>query len=173
MGAHIQRTEREMDVMDALMFQAEVKRNEKLLFRIAWSYLIQAQDVEDVVQDALMIAWEKRDTLRNPDQFRPWISRIVTNQCINVLRKRRRFSFFPLEEDTVALEMPEAYSPLTEAMNRLKPDQRIVILLHYADGYSVQDISNLLGIPTGTVQTRLHRARKHLKKALQVEWEEA
>ena len=51
--------------MDALIFQAEVRRIEKLLYRIAWSYMGNNQDVEDAVQDALVKAWEKRDTLRD------------------------------------------------------------------------------------------------------------
>ena len=137
--------------MDALMFQAEVKRVEKLLFRIAWSYLPQEQDTEDAVQDALILA----------------------RQCLNVLRKRRRYSFFPLEEDAVSFEMPEPVSPLQEAMNGLKPDLRLAVTLHYVDGYTVQQIADALGIPVGTVQTRLHRARKHLKKSLLIEWEES
>lgn len=125
------------------------------------------------MQDALILAWEKCDTLRDPSRFRPWISRIVARQCLNVLRKRRRYSFFPLEEDTVSFEMQEPVSPIQEAMNGLKPDLRLAVTLHYVDGYTVQQIADALGIPVGTVQTRLHRARKHLKKSLLIEWEES
>ena len=80
--------------MDAVTFQAEVKRIERLMYRVAWSYLGNNQDVEDAVQDAIVKAWEKRESLRRQEQFKPWLTRILVNQCKNVLRKRRKWSFF-------------------------------------------------------------------------------
>ena len=158
--------------MDAAMFQAQIKRVEKLLYRIAWSYLHNAEDVEDTVQDALIKAWEKRDTLRDMQQFTPWISRVVSNQCKDVLRKRKRWSFYPLAEDTVVLEMPEVEVPVLEAMKRLKPEYRLLMTLYYVDGYSVQELSESLGLAKGTVKSRMRSARKQLSITLQVEWEE-
>ena len=70
--------------MDAALFQTEVKRSKKLLFRIAWSYLGHSQDVEDVVQEAITIAWSKRNSLRDEKQFRPWLVQILCNQCKNM-----------------------------------------------------------------------------------------
>ena len=84
--------------MDALTFQAEIRRIEKLLYRIAWSYMGNNADAEDAVQDALIKAWEKRDSLRDLKQFRPWMARILTNQCKDLLRTRKKWSFCPLEE---------------------------------------------------------------------------
>lgn len=158
--------------MDAVTFQSEAKRIEKLLYRVAWSYLGNNQDVEDAVQDALMKAWEKQGTLRDQGQFRPWLTQILENQCKNMLRRRKRLSFYPLEEGTVAVEMsPEAWH-VHDAMLHLKPEQRMVMTLFYLDGYSIAEIAETLGRPVGTVKTRLHSARKQLKKILLVEWEE-
>ena len=84
------------DVVNAVMFQAEIRRIEKLLYRIAWSYLGNNADVEDAVQDALIKAWEKRSSLRDMKQFKPWITRILMNQCKDQLRKRKKWSFYPL-----------------------------------------------------------------------------
>lgn len=66
--------------MDAVTFQAEVKRIERLMYRVAWSYLGNNQDVEDAVQDAIVKAWEKRERLRRQEQFKPWLMRILVNQ---------------------------------------------------------------------------------------------
>ena len=157
------------------MFQAEALRIEKLLFRIAWSYMGNNPDVEDAVQDALIKAWEKRskrDTLRDLKQFRPWMARILTNRCRDMLRKRKRWSFYPLEEDTSQVEMPEIETPILEAIKKLKPEQRLVMTLYYVDGYSIQEITEALGIPSGTVKTRMRNARKHLSRILLIEWEE-
>ena len=117
--------------MDALTFQAEVKQVQKLLFRIAWSYMGNLQDVEDVVQDAIGMAWAKRNTLRDESQFGAWISRILANRCKNVLRKRKLMSFFPLEEDSVTVDPPVIETPVEEALNSLPPELRLVMSLHY------------------------------------------
>ena len=158
--------------MEAELFQAEARRIEKLLFRIAWSYLDNDQDVEDAVQDALIKAWEKRNSLRDIRQFKPWMTRILSNQCKDMLRKRKRWSFFPLEEDTAQVEMPETGSAVLEAMKKLKPELRIVMTLHFVDGYSIQEMTEALGIPSGTIKTRMRNARKQLGRTLLIDWEE-
>ena len=158
--------------MDALMFQAEVRRIEKLLYRVAWSYMGNNADVEDAVQDALIRAWEKRDTLRDLKQFRPWMARILTNRCRDMLRKRKKFSFIPLEDAAAQeVEPPEPDAPVLEAVKKLKPEFSLLITLHYVDGNSIQDLADNLGIPESTVETRMRSARKQLGRTLLVEWE--
>ena len=88
--------------MVALTFQEEVRRIEKLMYRVSMSYLGNTEDAADAVQDTLEKAWEKRNTLSHPEQFRPWTMRILANRCKDVLRKRRRKSFYPPEEHTAA-----------------------------------------------------------------------
>lgn len=158
--------------MDALTFQAEVRRIEKLMYRVSMSYLENTEDAADAVQDTLAKAWEKRGALSRPEQFKPWAMRILVNQCKDVLRKRRRRSFYPLEEDTVSVEMPAPQPPVLEAIHALKPELRLVMVLHYVDGCSVEEIARSLGLPLGTVKTRMRSARKRLRQTLLVEWEE-
>ena len=158
--------------MDALTFQAEVRQIEKLMYRVSMSYLGNAEDAADAVQDTLVKAWEKRNVLSRPEQFKPWTMRILANRCKDVLRKRRRKSFYPLEENTATVEMPPPQPPVMEAIRELKPEWRIVMILHYADGLTVQNIADSLGIPLSTVKTRMRCARKRLKQTLLVEWEE-
>ena len=157
--------------MDALTFQTEVRRIEKLMYRVGMSYLGNNDDVADAVQDALAKAWEKRNHLKKLEQFKPWMMRILTNRCIDMLRKRKRISFFPLEDDTVVVDMPSPLSPVMEAISQLRPELRLVVTLHYVDGYSISEIAESLGIASGTVKTRLHAARKRLSHTLLVEWE--
>ena len=160
------------DVVDAVMFQAEVRRIEKLLYRIAWSYLGNNADVEDAVQDTLIKAWEKRASLRDIKQFKPWMARILMNQCKDQLRKRKKWNFYPLE-DAAAEEVnpPEPDAPVLEAMRKLRPELNLIITLHYVDGYSIQEVASSLGIPESTVKTRMRSARKQLGRTLLIEWE--
>ncbi len=160
----------ENNVVDALMFQAEVRRIEKLLYRVAWSYMGNNADVEDAVQDALIRAWEKRDTLRDLKQFRPWMARILTNRCRDMLRKRKKFSFIPLEDAAAQeVEPPEPDSPVLEAVGKLKPELRTLVTLHYVDGYSIQEMAEDLGIPENTVKTRMRSARRQLGRTILLE----
>ena len=142
------------------------------MYRMSMSYLNNQEDAADAVQDTLARAWEKRRFLARKEHFKPWVMRILTNQCRDVLRKRRRRSFYPLEEDSVTVEMPEPQPPVMAAIGALKPEWRAVVLLHYVDGYAVQEIAQSLGIPSGTVKTRLRAARKRLSQTLLVEWGE-
>lgn len=158
--------------MDALTFQAEVRRIEKLMYRVSMSYLSDVEDAADAVQDTLAKAWEKRNILSRPEQFKPWVMRILVNQCKDVLRKRRRRSFYPLEEDTASSDPSVPQPPVMEAIQALKPELRTVMVLHYVDGHAVQEIASSLGVPLGTVKTRMRSARKRLKQTLLVEWED-
>ncbi len=156
------------------MFQAEIRRIEKLLYRIAWSYMGNHADAEDAVQDALIKAWEKRDTLRDTKLFRPWMTRILSNQCKDLLRRRKKWNFRPLEDAAAQeAEIQEADAPVLEAMKKLKPELSLLITLYYADGYSIRELSDTLGIPEGTVKTRMRNARRQLGRILLVDWEEA
>lgn len=158
--------------MDALLFQAETQRIEKLLYRIAWSYLSDQQDAEDAVQEALIKAWSRRGTLRDIRQFRPWMARILSNQCRDMLRRRKRWSFYPLKEDIAQVDMPDVETPVLEALKRLKPELRILMTLHYVDGLTIEEMTEALGLPSGTIKTRMRSARRQLGSILSIEWEE-
>jgi len=157
--------------VDAGTFQEKVTAMEKVLYRVALSHLRQMQDAEDAVQEAIALAWEKRESLRNSDQFSGWLYRILVNQCRQTLRRKKRFSFYPLQEDT-AMQQPQESDSVKEAMEKLPPDIRTLMMLRYLDGYAMREIAEALGLPLGTVSTRLSRGRKKLKELLSVEWED-
>ncbi|MEG2605298.1 MAG: RNA polymerase sigma factor [Clostridia bacterium] len=159
--------------MDAVTFQAEAMRLEKLMYHVSYSILRNNEDCADAVQEALTRAWQKRGSLRSMERFRPWLMRILVNQCNDMLRKVKKRSFFPLQEDTVAIEPPQSPVPLQEALDSLKPEWRVVISLHYLEGYSIQEMSDMLAIPTGTIKTRMRFGRERLSILLREEWEEA
>ena len=142
------------------------------MYRVSMSYLSDVEDAADAVQDTLAKAWEKRNILTRPEQFKPWVMRILVNQCKDMLRKRKRRSFYPLEENTASIDPLAQQPPVMEAINALKPELRVVMVLHYVDGYAIQEIASSLGVPLGTVKTRMRSARKRLKQTLLVEWEE-
>ena len=158
--------------MDAITFQREAMRLEKLMYHVSWSILRSNEDCADAVQEALVRAWQKKHTLRSMDRFKPWLMRILVNQCNDMLRRQKKRSFFPLDETAASIAAPEEPLDLMEAIGRLKPERRLVIVLHYMEGCTVEEISAMTGTPSGTVKARLSAARKQLGRMLQDEWEE-
>ncbi len=152
--------------MDAQTFQREALQHEKLLYHISYALLRSSQDCADAIQEALLRAWQSRDTLKSMDAFRPWLCRILANTCKDMLRRKRRVTFVPLEE-----EMPDQREQgdgiaLREALDRLSPEQRACITMYYLDGLSVGEISQTLSLPEGTVKSRLAYGRNHLESLL-------
>lgn len=147
--------------MDRDFFAASVQDMERSLYCIARSYLRCEADCEDALQTALLRAWEKRHTLRQPQYFRTWLTRILINTCKETLRRQKR--------ETPAAVFPEAAAPqgadiaLWDAMRVLDEKYRIVIILYYRDGYDISDIACILRTTQGTVKSRLSRARQQLK----------
>lgn len=145
---------------------------EKLMYHICHAYLESPADQADAVQEALIKAWQKRNTLHDEAQFRPWLIRILRNQCKDMLKKRKRESLYPLAEETALVPGPEPDAPVIEAIAHLKAEQRLVIHLHYLQGCSLSEMAVLLQVPVGTVKSRMRSARKALGRTLFVEWEE-
>lgn len=158
--------------MDAMTFQREAMQLEKLMYHVSWSILRSNEDCADAVQEALTRAWQKKHTLRSMDTFKPWLMRILVNQCNDMLRRRKKRSFFPLDEAAQAVAAPEQPLELMDAIGQLRPEWRVVIVLHYLEGCTVQEISAFTGTPAGTVKSRLKSARQQLGRLLKDEWEE-
>ena len=153
--------------MDRQFFIASAQAMERSMYCIARSYLRCEADCEDALQNALLRAWEKRSTLREERYFRTWLTRILINSCKETLRRQRR--------ESPSADFPEAAAPqggdpaLWESLRALDEKYRIIIVLHYRDGYSVREIASILRVPESTVKTRLFRARQQLKSLLERE----
>lgn len=157
--------------MDAVTFQTQALALERLMYHVSRSMLRSDADCADAVQEALTRAWQKRATLRSPDRFKPWLMRILVNTCNDMLR-RRKHQPLPVQEEQLAQEADRG-DPLSvrEAIDCLKPEWRMVILLHYLEGCTVSEIAQMLSMPEGTVKSRLMYARKRLCTLLKEEWE--
>ena len=153
--------------LDALTFQTEAMKLEKLLYHISWSMLSDNEDCADAVQEALTRAWQKRGTLQSMRAFRPWLTRILYNVCVDMLRGRRQLANEPLDENIAAADPPERIGDdMLEALRRLSPEQRTAVVMHYMEGYKLREIARMLDIPLNTVKSRLLYARIYMKQNL-------
>ena len=137
------------------------------LYHVAYSILWNDADCADAVQDALAKAWVSKDKLCSYESFEAWIVRLLINTAISQLRRRKRFHLVPLED---GLEASEERAPedidLRNALRKLKDKYRLLLVLHYQDGYSLSEISEIMDISEKLVKSRMHQARYELKKLL-------
>ena len=154
-------------------FECRLAESSTLAFRVAFSVLRNRQDAEDVAQEAFVRAHRSFHQLRDRERFRAWLVRMTWRLAIDHLRsaKRRtareqlhvRSSFS--STDDLAAESERA-SQLWAAIDALSTKLRIVVVLAAMDGHDIHEVAALLGVPEGTVKSRLFMARKKLKEQL-------
>ena len=147
-------------------FVAGIEEYSDMMYRVALSILRNEEDCRDALQDAVLKAWEKRTTLKDEQSFKPWLTRIVINNCNNVLRRRRRI---------VALDdIPEPSSPppdptLSMVLESLPESLRLPLVLVYSEGMSYAEAAQAMRVPVGAIRGRIHRAKEQLRKELREE----
>ena len=156
--------------MDKEAFARRVLARERTLYCIART-LLPPRECEDAVQNAVLRAWEKLSSLRDESSFDTWLARILTRECYAILRARRRDALTAQAAAQLLVPIDDtAYERrLTDALNRLSPQDRLLLLLHHDEGYSLAEVARITGAPQGVLKMRLHRARNRLLKLLKEE----
>lgn len=154
--------------MDKETFSHRVLTMERTLYCIARS-MLPPDDCQDAVQSAVLRAWERLKTLREEAAFEVWLMRILTRECYAIRRERKQsVPIGELSESLLASARDTAREyELTDALNALRPEDRLLILLHHDKGYSLSQVSHITGIPQGVLKMRLHRARVRLRNLLE------
>lgn len=143
--------------------------SERQLYSTAKTILFNDQDCGDAIQETIVKAFSKIETLRNDRYAKTWLIRILINECYTLLRKSNKL--VSLEEMWERAENEGDgkmdYSDLYKAVNALKEELRLPIILYYIEDFSIKEIAQILEITEGAVQKRLARARGKLKRDLQ------
>lgn len=137
------------------------------LYRLSYAQLWQRADREDAVQETLRRAWEKRQQLKDEKALKPWLIKILLNECHNIQRKSRRV--IPLEEIPLPPPPEDADGELHDMILGLPEKLRLPVVLIFMEGMTAAQAAGILRVPQGTVHSRVHRAKQILKKS----WEEA
>ncbi len=154
-------------MVDEQTFVCEVEAMERTLYRVSRTYLPRWEDCADAVQEALSKAWAKR-AQAEPGYFRPWLVRIVINECHNLYRRRKRILYTAeVEPAPQASVLDDPARQLRQALETLPEKLRLPLVLHHLEGFSVEEVARILRIPEGTVKSRLHQARGALKTELE------
>lgn len=166
---------------DERAFEAIVAHYQQAVFALAYRMTYDAARAEDMAQEVFLRLWRKFASFHTGRPLRPWLMRLATNTCINLLKKRRipTVSVHADEDgrarepaDTAAIapevaERREMLGRLEDAIAQLPDDYRLVVTLRHVQGLSYDEIVEALGWPLGTVKVRLFRARERLRQIME------
>jgi len=142
---------------------------------IAFRILRDFDHADDAVQVALLTAWREIGALRDPELFEPWLHRILTHACYAEARRRRRWSERIRILPTEPVHGPDEYltvearDQLERVFRRLTVEQRAVLVFHHYLGLPLPEVAERLGIPLGTVKSRMHHAKRALRAGLEAD----
>lgn len=168
---------------DCDAFEQLLRRYEGTVWRLCYRMTANEEDAADLTQEAFLRIWQKLPEFRLQAAFSTWLYRLTTNLCLDFMRGRKRRPTVPLErEDEEQTPLPEPKDPaptpeeaalaseeqrrLRRALAGLSPEQRELLALRAVRDLNYAQIAELLGVPEGTVKSRLARAREALRKKL-------
>ncbi|MBS4175596.1 sigma-70 family RNA polymerase sigma factor [Bacillus sp. FJAT-49736] len=144
-------------------FDKLIRAEQEKLYRVAYSYVKNEQDALDIVQDTIIKSYKSFHKLSEIEYFSTWITRILINTALDHLKKNKNVIPLDLapfisgynEEDFSITKMD-----ISSIFEKLKPQQKTLIILRFYYGYSIQEISELMDKPEGTIKSQLHRTLK-------------
>ena len=160
---------------DDSAFSELVDLDGNVCYAIAFRILRDAERAQDAVQQAFLLAWRELPQLRDPERFGPWLHRLLVNACYDEMRRHRRWSTriraLPMEGPGGPDQMLSVVDrdTLDRAFERLTPQHRAVFVLHHHAGLPLAEIATAVGVPVGTVKSRLHHATRALRSAIEAD----
>jgi RNA polymerase sigma-70 factor, ECF subfamily len=137
------------------------------VWRAAYATTGERELANDAAQDAFLRAASALHRFDAERPLEPWLVRIAINRAVDLVRARRRLVSEDHADERFAFDEPLADEDLQEAIARLGPERRAVIALHYWLDYTTPEIADVLGVPLGTVNSRLARALRDLRLHLE------
>lgn len=145
--------------------------SERQMYATAKTILADDQDCADAIQETIVKAFSNIQGLRSDRYAKTWLMRILINECYNITRKAGKQIPYDAEyaEQITQPDEKRDYSELYQAVNALREELRIPVLLYYMEEFSVREIAQILEISEGAVQKRLARARAKLRDNIKLE----
>lgn len=153
-----------MNNQTPIMEQVErlVEKYSALLYRHSYAMLHNEEDARDMVQETFLRYMRSAPRLRDADHEKAWLLTVTMNLCRNHLRQQKAHATLPLEAVAQPATPPED-TPLLDRLSALPDKVKIVLLLHYVEGYKVREIAARLHLNPSTVKMRLQKGRQLLR----------
>lgn len=144
--------------------------NQDRFYRVAYSYTKHQEDALDVVQNAVCKALEAYESIRNADAIKTWFYRILINECLMVIRKRKKETLLDETANQEAVYYEQGYEQgddIEKELDKLDIEVQEIIKLRFFEEMSLEDISSITGLNINTVKSKLYRGLKLLKENIQ------
>ncbi|RYI29586.1 RNA polymerase sigma factor [Bacillus infantis] len=152
---------KEKDI-DAVLSWFEARKSK--FYKIGWAYLKNHHDVEDVFHNTILKVHDHIDTLKQDRYFETWVTSIFINECRDIYRRNKRRQQENAIEGSEAGQHPSDRLDLLNALDQVDEKFREPIMLKYIQGFSQEEIAGILGLPLGTVKSRIYRGLLILRK---------
>ena len=143
-----------------------VENYSDMIFRIAYQYLYNKYDAEDIVQEVFVKLLTKKVIFKDEEHVKSWLIRVTINQCLDYKKSLAKRSTVPIENMEIPFEHKE--EGILEELQLLKEDERNILYLYYYEGYKIKEIAKILKQKQNTINSKLTRARKKLKEIMEV-----
>ncbi|MEH7379389.1 sigma-70 family RNA polymerase sigma factor [Bacillus sp. JJ1533] len=145
-------------------FEKLITAHKLLMYRVAKTILINDEDCADAMQEAIIKAYEKIDTLREPAYFKSWLCRIVLNECYQLLRHKK--NVIKMEEWLEPHMNEHGYEEVEveQMLSMLSEEQSQLLKLFHIEGISILELAQIYEVPENTIKTRLRRAREKMRE---------
>lgn len=149
---------------DPEAFITLVENSKSDMYKIAVSILHNDADAADAMSESILKCWSEIGKLKKDRYFKTWLTRILINNCNDIIRKNNRTIYVESYEAIEPADNDDFYGDdVNDCLNSLSENSRLIMLLYYTQGFKVKEIAKMLGMNENTVKTRLSRARKEFK----------
>ncbi len=157
---------------DKLAYQRLIETLSVYLYNIAQAMLKNEEQAADAISNTILKAYTKLKTLKNPEYFKTWISRILINECKDILRKNKKVVYIEdyynqADEQEIDAISKEEKMDVIDAINKLDKKTKDVVILYYYNELKIEEIAKILNLPEGTVKSRMSAAKSKLYDLLQ------
>lgn len=148
---------------DTEAFLELMEQNSGAMYKVAWAILKNNEDVADAVQDTILTCYEKLHTLRQPEYFKSWMTRILINHCYQIQNRYKTWNLDVQMPEIPVYDNSLAELEFKDMLKELEEKYRIVLVLYYVEELKISEIAEILEMNENTVKTRLARAKEMVK----------
>ena len=135
-----------------------------MLYRLALSHLKNPHDAEDTVQDVFIKYMNHFSILKDEEHERAWLIRTTVNRCYDLLKYNSKRNHMALDEVNEIAAEEKLHTEIFQILEKLPAKNKTVIILHYLEGFSIEEIARMLHLSTSAVKMRLSRGREQMKE---------
>jgi len=149
-------------------FVEEILKHKQLLYRIALTRLQNEEDINEVIQETVIAAYNNLEQLKDINKLKQWIIKILINKC-NATYRKRKYKIISLHEIENVIEKSsntdsDLKIDLEYAISKLKYKEKVIVILRYYEMYSIKEIASILNMNENTVKTNIKRSLEKIKK---------